>query len=101
MIGLFQDPESNPLGGQLIFSSHDATLLGGTSDDRALGRDQIWFTEKLADGSTRLYPLSDLGPRKEEAIGRRYLSGRYGATPIVSHQEFAEAVLSSMPGRRG
>ncbi|MFF4990803.1 ATP/GTP-binding protein [Streptosporangium saharense] len=90
LVGLFQEPESNPFNAQLIFSSHDVSLLGGVEGDRVLGRDQIWFTEKLPDGSTRLYPLSDLGPRKEEAIGRRYLAGRYGATPIVSHEEFTE-----------
>jgi hypothetical protein len=70
---------------------------GDSASARLIGRDQVWFTEKRADGSTRLYPLCDLDPRKEEAIGRRYLSGRYGATPILSHQEFdasAELITS-------
>jgi uncharacterized protein len=88
LIRLFQDPESNPRRAQLVFNSHDATILGDSSGDRIIGRDQIWFTEKRTDGSTRLYPLADLDPRKEEAIGRRYLAGRYGATPILSRQEF-------------
>lgn len=88
LVRLFQDQKTNPRRAQLIFNSHDATLLGDSTSDRLVGRDQIWFTEKLHDGSTRLYPLSDLDPRKEEAIGRRYLAGRYGATPIVSDQEF-------------
>jgi hypothetical protein len=63
-------------------------LLGNSVDDRVLGRDQVWFTEKLNDGSTRIYPLSDLSPRKEEAVSRRYLDGRYGAVPILSDAEF-------------
>jgi len=88
LIRLFQDPESNPRRAQLVFNTHDATVLGDSTSDRLIGRDQVWFTEKRPDGSTRLYPLSDLDPRKEEAIGRRYLAGRYGATPILSHQEF-------------
>ena len=87
IVRLFQDPETNPRRAQLICNTHDVTLLGG-SGDRPLGRDQIWFTEKLRDGSTRLYPLSDLDPRKAEAVGRRYLAGRYGATPILSSKEF-------------
>ncbi|MGW0805152.1 AAA family ATPase [Nonomuraea sp. NPDC002799] len=91
IIALFQDPEANSRGAQLIFSSHDATLLGDATRSRVLGRDQIWFTEKLVDGSSRLYSLSDLSPRREEAIGKRYLAGRYGATPIVSAYEFDEA----------
>ena len=90
LVRLFQDPTTNPRRAQLIFNSHDATLLGEFGE-RQLGRDQIWFTEKLRDGSTRIYPLIDLDPRKEEAIGRRYLSGRYGAMPILSDQEFSAA----------
>lgn len=88
---LFQNPITNPRRAQLIFNSHEATLLGDSVSDRALGRDQIWFTEKQHDGSTRVYPLTDLEPRKEEAIGRRYLAGRYGAMPIVSCEEFTAA----------
>lgn len=92
LVRLFQRPETNPRRAQLIFNSHDSTLLGDSVGERLLGRDQIWFTEKGNDGSTRLYPLSDLDPRKQEAIGRRYLDGRYGATPVISHQEFAAAI---------
>jgi uncharacterized protein len=92
LVRTFQRPDSNPNGAQLIFNSHEVSLLGDSVGDRVLGRDQVWFTEKLHDGSTRLYPLSDLNPRKDEAIGRRYLAGRYGATPIVSSPEFASLV---------
>lgn len=91
IVRLFQDPRTNPRNAQLIFNSHDVTLLGDSSD-RLLGRDQVWFTEKLNSGITRIYPLSDLDPRKDEALGRRYLKGRYGAVPIVTPAEFDEAV---------
>jgi hypothetical protein len=95
LIRLFQDPSTNPNRAQLIFNSHDPTILGDSSESRLLGRDQIWFTEKLADGNSRLYPLLELRPRKHEAVGRRYLDGRYGATPILSHQDFDR--LSPLP----
>jgi hypothetical protein len=88
LIELFQEPETNPHRAQLIFNSHDPTILGDSREHRLLGRDQIWFTEKRIDGSTRLFPLLDLDPRKHEAVGRRYLEGRYGATPIISGSEF-------------
>jgi uncharacterized protein len=91
LIRLFQDEETNPRRAQLIFNSHDASLLGDSVTDRVLGRDQIWFSEKREGGVTNLYPLVDLEPRKQEAIGKRYLEGRYGATPILSPQEFAAA----------
>ena len=97
LIRLFQNQRSNPNGAQIVFNSFEAGLLGNSVDDRILGRDQVWFTEKLNDGSTRLYPLTDLSPRKAEAIGQRYLSGRYGATPIISESVFASlaAMVSS------
>lgn len=101
LVRLFQDPATNPRRAQLIFNSHDATLLGDTVGDQIIGRDQVWFTEKNDDGSTRMYALADLAPRKEEAIGRRYLAGRYGATPLLSKQQFAEtARLAASGGER-
>lgn len=99
LVRLFQDSSTNRRRAQLVFNSHDATLLGDSASARLLGRDQVWFTEKNPDGSSHLYPLSGLDPRKEEAIGRRYLAGRYGAKPIVSHQEFAAAAELVVNGR--
>jgi uncharacterized protein len=94
LVRLFQDSETNPRGAQLIFNSHEASLLGDSGEERVLGRDQVWFTEKSHDGASRLYALSDLSPRIDEAIGRRYLEGRYGATPILADKDFIEAAIS-------
>lgn len=100
LIRLFRDEATNPRRAQLVFNSHDATLLDGTREDRLLGRDQVWFTEKSDAGATRLYPLADLDPRREEAVGKRYLAGRYGATPILSRQEFAAVTELITSGKR-
>lgn len=97
LVRLFQDQRSNPRRAQLIFNSHDAALLGDTGEESALGRDQVWFTEK-SGGASRLYPLSDLAPRKDEAVGKRYLAGRYGAVPILSHGQFVAAIGDLTPG---
>lgn len=88
LVRIFQSQETNPNGAQLIFNSHEAMLLGSSDDDRIIGRDQIWFAEKLNDGATHMYSLTDLSPRKSEAIGKRYRQGRYGAKPIISPAEF-------------
>lgn len=101
LVRLFQNPATNPRRAQLIFNSHDVTLLGDSVSDRILRRDQVWFTEKNSDGSTRLYALADLDPRKEEAIGRRYLAGRYGAAPILSDQQFAAIADAISAGDAG
>lgn len=89
LVDLFQSPHSNPRRAQLIFNSHEVTLMGDSAE-RPLGRDQVWFTEKEDDGATRLYSLADLAPRREEAVARRYLAGRYGATPIISRRRLEE-----------
>jgi hypothetical protein len=94
LIRLFRDPETNPRGAQLIFTSHDASLLGRIQGEEILHRDHVWFTEKDEDGATELFPLSDFKPRREHNLERRYLAGRYGAVPIV-HDEFFAAALAA------
>jgi len=79
LIKFIQNPKLKRKGAQLIFATHDTTLL----EPDLFRRDQIWFTEKDQHSSTRLYPLSDYKPRKDEAIQKGYLSGRYGAIPII------------------
>lgn len=99
LIALFDDPDTNPLRAQLIFNTHDVTVLGDSADPRLIERDQIWFTEKESDGSSRMYALSDFSPRKNEAIARRYLAGRYGGVPILSDSQFRDATeqFASIP----
>jgi uncharacterized protein len=89
LVDLFQSRQSNPRRAQLIFNSHEVQLMGDSAE-RPLGRDQVWFTEKDDDGASRLHPLADLAPRREEAIARRYLAGRYGGTPIFSPRRLKE-----------
>ncbi|WP_217809851.1 AAA family ATPase [Micromonospora sp. NBS 11-29] len=98
LIGLFQSATSNPRGSQLIFTSHDAALLGTIDTEEILHRDEIWFTEKDADGASTLYPLTDFKPRKDgENRQRRYLNGNYGAVPDVSAYLFEQALATRRP----
>lgn len=83
LVRMFQSEKTNPGGAQLIFTTHDASLLGTTFGEEVLARDQIWFVEKTVGGSSTLYPLTDFHPRKDENRERRYLGGSYGAVPIV------------------
>lgn len=83
IVRMFQSEKTNPKRAQLIFTSHDNTLQRGN----LLRRDQIWFTQKRADGSTELYPLSDFKPRNDLAIDKAYLEGRFGAVPILPDEE--------------
>jgi len=91
LIDLFQSNRSNSRCAQLIFNAHDVSVLGD-SKSRALGRDQVWFAEKGPGGATRLHPLTDFGPRHDQALERRYLQGRFGGVPALNSGEFEQAV---------
>lgn len=81
LISLFNDSEINKNGAQLIFNSHDVSLL----DLDLFRRDQIYFAEKNnKTGVTDLYSLADYSPRKNENIQKGYIQGRYGAIPFIS-----------------
>ena len=80
LVRLFHRPEVNASGAQLIFTTHDTSLLDAYGLFR---RDQVWFVEKGSDQSSSLYPLLDFSPRKNEALERGYLEGRYGALPFL------------------
>ena len=93
LIGMFHDLALNPAGAQLIFSTHDTSLL----DHTLFRRDQVWFTEKDESQATRLYPLSDFSPRKHEAWERGYLMGRYGAVPMFRDLPDSAASVTAPP----
>ncbi len=65
LVRLFHRPHINLHGAQLIFTTHDTSLLDAYSQFR---RDQVWFMEKKPDQSSELYSLLDFSPRKNEAI---------------------------------
>lgn len=80
LVQLFHDPDSNPNNAQLIFTTHETSIL----NQEVFRRDQIWFCEKDEAQATTLFPLTDFSPRKDrENLEAAYLDGRYGALPYV------------------
>jgi hypothetical protein len=80
IVGLFHDPSISKNGAQLWITTHDTSLL----DTDLLRRDQFWFVDKDEHQASVLVPLSDFSPRKNEALERGYLRGRYGGVPFIS-----------------
>lgn len=86
IIALFTNSAKNPHGSQLIFTSHNTAVLTPS----ILRRDEIWLSSRPTGQDAQLYPLSwykkenGLIPRNDEAYGKQYLEGRYGASPRVS-----------------
>lgn len=81
IIQLFNSKETNPLGAQLIFSTHDTNML---SNDY-FRRDQIWFVEKDQKGTSHLYSLADLRERNDLSLESNYINGRFGAIPFLKN----------------
>lgn len=85
IIGLFTDAKSNRKGAQLLLTSHDIT----TMSPEVFRRDEIWFCALNPQNASKLYSLvsfkKDNGqiPRNDEAYGKQYLEGRYGADPYI------------------
>jgi uncharacterized protein len=80
LVGLFHDPVMSKKDAQLWITAHDTSLL----DTDVLRRDQFWFVDKNDQQASVLVPLTDFSPRKNEALERGYLRGRYGGLPFIS-----------------
>lgn len=83
LISVFNSKEKNPNNSQLIFTTHDISLL----KEELLRRDQIYFTDKNNGGATELFSLSDISERKGVDFAKRYMEGRYSALPYISDFE--------------
>lgn len=97
LVSLFQSATVNTRRAQLVFTTHDATLLGPLDGEDVLRRDQVWFTDKDDDGASELVPLAEFRPRRQgENRQKRYLNGSYGAIPELSMRLLEQAVMSRM-----
>ena len=84
IIQLFQHfPKDN--FAQLIFSTYDTNLL----DAELFRRDQVWFTQLNEERATDLYSLVEIkNVRKTENLAKGYVSGKYGAIPMLNRNFF-------------
>jgi hypothetical protein len=76
IIGMFHHSKA----AQLIFTTHNTCLL----DTRKMRKDQIYFVNKLSDGSSDLYSLFDFKDFRENMdLSKAYLQGRFDAIPYI------------------
>ena len=91
IINLFHNSQTNIGNGQLIYSTHDTVNL----NKETFRRDEIWFAEKDKDGISEIYALSDYILEDDKNAGKKvrndatynkdYLTGRYGAIPVLDN----------------
>ena len=83
IIKCFLDETINPHNSQLIFTSHETTLL----NLNLLRRDQINFVYKDEKTcGTYVKSLMDFHVRKTDSIEKAYIAGRYMTSPETNEQ---------------
>jgi AAA15 family ATPase/GTPase len=84
IVMLFQSKKINKRNAQLIFTSHDVSLM----DRDLLRKDQIWLTEKTDKGESNIYSLQDFENLREDTpFEKWYLAGKFGALPNITSIE--------------
>jgi len=81
IVELFNNCTTNQSCSQLIFTTHDTSILSR----EILRRDEIWFTEKNTYGATDVYSLADIKSRQTDNFEKGYLQGRYGGIPFLGN----------------
>lgn len=76
IIRWFHEPGRNPKMAQLWFTCHSATLLDELAPEEAL------FCEKDREGRSEIFRASEIA-RRDDNMRRKYLSGVYGAVPLI------------------
>ena len=64
---------------QIIFTAHDVNLINLNN----FRQDEIWFIEKTQMGESTLKPFSDFEVKEGQDTLKAYLSGRFGAVPMI------------------
>lgn len=80
----------------MVYTTHDTFTL--TKD--VFRRDEIWFVNKNVDGVSDLYSLAEYKLEDETKVRndatyyKDYLSGRYGAVPLLKEFNILEGQTS-------
>ncbi len=85
LVRLFNSKVSNPKNAQLIFATHEVTLL----DKDVFRKDQIWFAQKNKFGQSELYSAADFeGVADDTNFELWYRTGKFGGNPKIKEIEF-------------
>ncbi|WP_299296890.1 ATP/GTP-binding protein [uncultured Mobiluncus sp.] len=90
LVEIFKNETINTKGAQLIFNTHDVTLLDRYPDS-ALAPHETWFTEKNASEGCVLYQI-DKGIRKESNLAKQYFQGAFGSVPNINTADLYEVL---------
>jgi AAA15 family ATPase/GTPase len=96
IIRVFNNPEINKKGAQLIFNTHNPIYL----NRNLFRRDQIVFVSKDKETfESEIYTLADFktfgekAVREDERYMKNYINGKYGALPFVDFEGAVQEAL--------
>ena len=78
LIAMFCDPDTNTKNAQIVFTTHDASIVENT-----FGKpDQVWLLDRNSkDLTARLTSLAEFRDSDTRNFAKDYLHGRYGGLP--------------------
>ncbi len=91
IIELFNNPNSNPNNAQLIFSTHDLSLM----NSKTMRKEQFYFSEKNSKGITELFSMNDFNKneiRNGGPFAKWYSEGRMDAVPNINKSIFIDSL---------
>ncbi|MFK5915535.1 MAG: ATP-binding protein [Woeseiaceae bacterium] len=90
IIKLFNDPLVNTKNAQLIFTTHDLSLM----ESGIMRKDQIYLSEKSIGNGTKLYCLEsfDASLKDNSPFSKWYDEGRLGAIPKINYHDISDAI---------
>lgn len=89
IVALYQSPSTNKNNAQIMFTTHDTTIL----NQNVLRREQIYLANRDMAGRTSAEAVSEYGVRKDLVLARSYLQGRLSGLPrLKDERDFGLAV---------
>ena len=80
LIAMFCSPEVNPRNAQIIFTTHDPSIV----ELAFVERDQVWLADKNnKDFAARIVSLTEFEGTGTSSFAKDYLQGRYGCVPSI------------------
>lgn len=90
IIKLFNDPLVNKKNAQLIFTTHDLTLM----DSKTMRKDQIYLADKSIENGTQLHCLEsyEAALKDSSPFAKWYEQGRLGSIPKINYRDISDAI---------
>lgn len=88
LVKLFNDPMVNKNNAQLIFTTHDLTLM----TSKTMRKDQIYLTKKNIQEGTSIECLENFDIKDNSPFQKWYDEGRLGSIPTINYRDISDSI---------